>query len=127
MKREDPSGLRLGCATLNAIFVPLLGVVVLIGSSTGEPLSVLAAIPFVFILGFPIAAAHVFALWLPAWIWISRHARIGWLQAAALGLVCGALPSLLLSGAEPATTAVFGGSGLVGGLAFWLTLAWERT
>ena len=123
MNEELPSGLRLGCAILSAIFAPLIAVALLLGG----PLGFVLALPLVFVFGAPIAAAHVLALWLPAWAWASRHRELGWAPAAALGFVCGALPVFVFSAGEPFGTALFGCSGVIGALAFRATLAWRQT
>ena len=123
MNEELPSGLRLGCAILSAILAPLVAVALLLGG----PLGFVVTLPFVFIFGAPIAAAHVLALWLPAWAWASRHGALGWSQSAALGFVCGSLPVFALSGGDAYGTALFGGSGVIGAVAFRATLSWQRT
>jgi len=123
MSGDSPSGLRIGCAILSAIFAPLAVVALLLGG----PIGFVVTLPFVFIVGAPIAAAHVLALWLPAWAWASRQGALGWGPAAALGFVCGALPVFALSAGEPFGTALFGCSGVIGALAFRATLAWHRT
>jgi len=84
----------------------------------------LAAIPapgfaaFILVAGLVIATLHVAILFVPAWSLLSRRTKLPWHGTALLGLVCGALPSLLLL---PNAAWMFGMCGLVGGIAFHLT------
>ena len=124
--REEPrhAGL-IACATVSAIIVPVLAVSMLMAATVGT-----AHIAEVFILipavGGPIAAVHVILLWLPAYFFVTQDRELSWTGAAALGLVCGALPAFLLSETDPGATALFGGSGLVGGLSFRATFGLSR-
>lgn len=73
---------------------------------------------FILVAGLVIATLHVALLFVPAWILISRRTRLPWPGTALLGLVCGALPSLLFL---PNAAWMFGMCGLVGGIAFHAT------
>jgi len=121
----EPSGGRLGCATGAAILVPLPFVAILLellgGIGTGGGL-----FPLVLLFGVPLAAMHVLPLFLPAYLLAARDRDVPWWGAATLGLVCGGFPAFMISGAEPGVTAFFAGAGLVGGLAFWLTMMATR-
>ncbi|HEX8578415.1 MAG TPA: hypothetical protein VF655_02325 [Allosphingosinicella sp.] len=119
MSEEAPRGAALGCAVFAAIFVPLPFVAILISLATQpEP----ALFPLVVAFGAPLAALHVLALFLPFYLMLAAVTPVRWWAAAALGLVCGGIPALAFSGADPAISALFAASGLVGGIAFWLTL-----
>jgi hypothetical protein len=78
---------------------------------------------FILVFGLVVAALHVAILFLPAWILLSRRTRLDFPATSILGLVCGALPSLLL---WPQTAWLFGICGLVGGIAFHLAHHWAR-
>ena len=73
-------------------------------AAAGVPVApfALVAIPapglavFILVFGLVVAALHVAILFLPAWILLSRRTRLDWPATSALGLVCGALPSLIL-------------------------------
>ena len=115
----QPGCAARACATLAAIFVPLPLVAILLSVGTGpEP----ALFPLVIVFGAPIAALHVLLLFLPFYLLIASATPVRWWGAAALGFTCGGIPAFLLSGADPVTTLLFAGSGLVGGIAFRLTI-----
>jgi hypothetical protein len=76
---------------------------------------------FILVFGLVVAALHVAILFLPAWILLSRPTRLGFPATSILGLVCGALPSLIL---WPHTMWLFAICGLVGAAAFHLVLRW---
>jgi CDP-diglyceride synthetase len=121
MSEDDPSGSPIAAAVLAAIAVPLIGVAMIFSweMSAGQFPSVLAV---VLLFGTPIAAAHVLALGLPAYLFIKARGPVEWWHAATVGMVCGGVPAFLVSGAEPSVTVLFAASGVVGGLAFWATL-----
>lgn len=120
MNEERP--LRgLGCATAAAIFVPLPFVALFFEVGAGG-MAGGGFFPLVLLFGTPIAAVHVLGLFLPAYVFAARQNEISTAAAAALGLNCGGGPALLLSGGEPVVTALFAAAGLIGGLAFWLTM-----
>ena len=116
----------LGCATLSAIVVPAALVSTLIALLTGDVYFFLAATPVIFMFGLPIAAVHVVVLALPLYLFLRVQVEVPWWGAAAAGLVCGGLPTFLISKGDTELLAWFGGAGLVGGLAFHFTLRWER-
>lgn len=126
MREERRDAGLIGCATIIAIVVPLLAVSLLMAASAGTLLHIGSVFVFVLMFGTPIAAAHVILLWLPAYFFATRESELSWPGAAALGLVCGGLPCFLLLEAEPGATALFAGSGLIGGLAFRATFALSR-
>lgn len=99
----------------------------------------------IFMTAFFVAAGHAVVFGLPLYFLLSRRGRLGAAEALFGGLAVGALPSLALvsvmdlsSGAllgdpelltglgqQPGYLVmplVFGGCGLVGGLAFWLVV-----
>ena len=142
VNRPSPSGAAVFLACVAAIFVPviLLASVLLFGSviavTGGDPEWRLTIFWVILLFGVPVAAAHVLTLWVPAYFILSRRRRLGWLEVAALGFVCGALPAFLLIAAEHGAAfqdsmaahgavflvALFGACGLIGGLAFRLVL-----
>lgn len=116
-------------ATIVAMLAPTIPVAILFGFAFGGPVGAVAAFPLVLFFGLPIAAAHVLPLWLPSYLLLRRSGVMGWWQAAALGLVCGGLPTLVLSfpvSATPGGACFFAGCGIVGGLAFHGSLEWKR-
>ncbi|HEY0011835.1 MAG TPA: hypothetical protein VGB79_03170 [Allosphingosinicella sp.] len=119
MSEKAPGTAALGCATVAAIFVPLPLVAILLSLGAGPEPGLFA---LVIVFGAPIAAAHVLPLFLPFYLMLAALTPVRWWGAATLGLACGGIPALLLSGADPVTTSLFAGSGFVGGIAFWLTV-----
>ena len=116
-------------AAIVAMLAPMAPVAILLGLASGDPVGLLAAVPLVLFFGLPIAAAHVLPLWVPSYLLLRRSGAIGWWQAAALGLACGGLPTLILAfpvPASPAEACFFAGCGVGGGLAFHGALEWRR-
>ena len=124
MTGNPPSAGALCCAAAVAILAPLPLVALLFEGATGGMGNIF---PLVLLFGVPIAAVHVLALFLPLYLVTARGEEMPWWGAAALGLACGGLPAFMVSGADPVVTTLFAGSGLVGSLAFWLTLMLART
>ena len=136
VNRQSPSGATVFLACLAAIFVPVILLGIVIAVAEGDTGLRLAIVSVILLFGVPVAAAHVLTLWVPAYFMLSRWRPLGWLEAAALGFVCGALPVFLalaavhgadfpVSAAAPGAVflvALFGACGLIGGLAFRLVL-----
>jgi hypothetical protein len=128
----NDDGMQIGAACAWAVLAPLLAFGVLGGLTAGGLLLFPFFLVFVFVYGTPVAVAHVFLVWLPAWLLLKRRYEPGAVAAAALGFACGALPITVIAwasgwmrGVGP-VAGLFGGCGLVGGVAFWWRLNRER-
>jgi hypothetical protein len=128
----NDDGMEIGAACVWAVFAPLIVFGLLIGLTGGGILLFPFVLVFVLIYGAPIAVAHVLLIWLPAWLLLKRRFDLGAAAAAALGFACGALPITIIAwawgwmGAVGPVAGLFGGCGLVGGVAFWWRLNRER-
>ncbi|MEA3015751.1 MAG: hypothetical protein QOI38_473 [Sphingomonadales bacterium] len=128
----NDNGMEIGAACAWAVFAPLIAFGLLVGLAGGGILLFPFLLVFVFVYGAPIAAAHVFLVWLPAWLLLKRRLEPGAAAAAALGFACGALPITVIAWAWGWMTGVgpfaglFGGCGVIGGFAFWWRLNRER-
>ena len=123
MTGRSRSGVVIFCACACAVLAPLSVLATIIAWGEANAYFWFNTALVVLLFGVPIATAHMLILWLPAYCLLSRNRELHWHEAAALGAVCGAFPTFILSAGAPGLVTVFGGSGLIGGLAFRVVLA----